>query len=102
MAASTATFIPRRSRTRAAYEALLASHGHAEVDGQDVNVNDLERLASAIGGSALMMYGLGRGTLCGLGLAAVGGALVVRGASGHCKLYETLGLNTANARSQTE
>jgi uncharacterized membrane protein len=60
-----------------------------------VNVGDVERWLSVLGGSALGVYGLKRGRLAGLGLAALGGALVYRGASGHCSLYGALGVSTA-------
>jgi uncharacterized membrane protein len=46
-------------------------------------------------GGLLTLYGLTRGSLGGLGLAALGGGLLYRGASGHCHLYEALGVNTA-------
>src|SRR5438105_6951685 len=60
-----------------------------------INVNDMERLISLMGGAVLTGYGLSRGTLAGLGLAAVGGGLLYRGAPGHCDLYEALGICTA-------
>jgi uncharacterized membrane protein len=59
------------------------------------NVGDLERWASLVGGGALALYGLTRGSLAGLGLAAVGGGLVYRGATGHCPVYHALGVSTA-------
>jgi uncharacterized membrane protein len=65
----------------------------------DINVNELERMASTVGGGTLMMYGLSRGTLAGLGLAFVGGALVYRGLTGHCNFYGALGLNTADKKA---
>jgi uncharacterized membrane protein len=63
-----------------------------------VNVGEVERWASAIGGGALAVYGitrLAKGNLLGAALGLVGGALVYRGATGHCDLYQSLGLNTA-------
>jgi uncharacterized membrane protein len=48
-----------------------------------------------VGGSALGIYGLTRGSLAGLGLAAAGGALISRGATGHCSVFGALGFNTA-------
>ena len=44
-----------------------------------VNVGDLERMVSAVGGGALALYGLSRGTLGGLCLAGIGGCLAYRG-----------------------
>ena len=61
----------------------------------NVNVGQYERWASAVGGGALAVYGLTRGTYAGVALALLGGALVYRGASGHCDLYQAMGVNTA-------
>ena len=59
------------------------------------NVSDPERWISVIGGSAIAAYGLKMRSIPGLVLSAVGGALVWRGATGHCAVYESLGLSTA-------
>jgi uncharacterized membrane protein len=71
-------------------------------DGENrhINVGDVERTASAVGGGAIALYGLTRGTLGGLFLAGVGGALVYRGLSGHCSLYCALGISTADERGR--
>src|SRR5205085_9599093 len=61
-----------------------------------INVNEFERWASAIGGGALALYGLTRGTFTGVTLALFGGALLHRGVTGHCHLYETIGVSTAS------
>src|SRR5689334_16034015 len=63
-----------------------------------VNVGDPERWVSLAAGGALALYGLRRGTLGGLVLAGLGGSLVYRGATGHCSLFEALGVNTAERR----
>ena len=60
-----------------------------------VNVGDTERLLSTIGGGALALYGLTRGSFSGIALALAGGALIYRGVTGHCNLYEAMGVNTA-------
>jgi len=65
--------------------------------GQAVNVGDTERMISAIAGGALALYGLRRGSLGGLLIAAVGAALGYRGITGTCQLYEQLGIDTAGA-----
>lgn len=62
-------------------------------DGQ--NVGDGERWVSVIFGTALAGYGLTKRTSIGYGLALLGGAMVWRGASGHCPVYEALGMTTA-------
>ncbi len=62
------------------------------------NVGETERWASLIGGSALMAWGLThlvRGKWDGIVFTGLGGALVYRGATGHCPAYGTLGLNSA-------
>lgn len=63
---------------------------------ENTNVSDRERIASMIGGAALAAYGLIKHDRGGLGLAALGGALLFRGYTGHCSLYETLGVNTSD------
>jgi uncharacterized membrane protein len=66
--------------------------------GANVNVGEIERWASAIGGGALAVYGITRlvqGNWLGAVLGLVGGGLVYRGATGHCDLYQSLGINTA-------
>ncbi|HEX8178574.1 MAG TPA: SRPBCC family protein [Pyrinomonadaceae bacterium] len=68
--------------------------------GRGVNVGEVERWASAIGGGALALYGLTRGTFGGVTLALVGGGLLYRGLSGHCELYQTIGFNTASSESE--
>ena len=60
-----------------------------------VNVSEAERWASAIGGGALAIYGLTRGTYSGVALALLGGTLVYRGVTGHCNLYQAIGVDTA-------
>jgi uncharacterized membrane protein len=63
--------------------------------GSNVNIGDTERIVSFLGGGALALLGLSRGSLGGLALAAVGGSLAYRGATGHCSVYQTLDINTA-------
>jgi uncharacterized membrane protein len=63
-----------------------------------VNVASPERWASAIGGGALAVYGLTRRSPGGLLLAVLGAGMLYRGATGHCNVYEALGLSTATSR----
>ena len=63
------------------------------------NVGQVERWASAVGGGALALYGLTRGSLGGIALALVGAALVQRGVTGHCNLYEAMNISTAGDES---
>lgn len=59
------------------------------------NVGDLERILSAVGGGALAIAGLKRRGVSGMALAALGTALVHRGATGYCRVYDALGVSTA-------
>jgi uncharacterized membrane protein len=59
------------------------------------NVSEPERWISVIFGSALTAYGLKMRSLPGAVVAAIGGALVWRGASGSCPVYESMGVSTA-------
>ena len=57
------------------------------------NLGAVERVASIVGGTVLVVFGLRRRSRAGLSLAWSGAMLVVRGVSGWCALYETLGIN---------
>jgi uncharacterized membrane protein len=61
----------------------------------DINVAQPERWLSVIAGTALAAYGLKRRSLSGIALAAAGGALIFRGATGHCHVYGALGFSSA-------
>jgi uncharacterized membrane protein len=65
------------------------------ISSSERNVSEPERWASVIFGSALAAYGLKMRSIPGIVVAAVGGALVHRGATGHCLVYESMGLSTA-------
>lgn len=67
----------------------------ANIGSSNVNVNQTERWASALAGGALAIYGLTRRTWGGGVLALVGGTLIYRGSTGHCYMYDALGVNTA-------
>jgi uncharacterized membrane protein len=65
----------------------------------DVNVAEVERWASALGGAALAAYGVrllrDEHRVPGAVAAAAGAALIVRGATGRCPMYAAAGINTA-------
>ncbi len=63
------------------------------------NLNDGERIASGVGGAALLAYGLARPSLVNT-LLAIGGALLLeRGVTGACSLYRALGIDTRRPRA---
>ncbi len=60
-----------------------------------VNVGRVERWLSMVAGGALAAYGLKRRSIPGHTAALAGAALLYRGATGHCDLYQVLGINRA-------
>jgi uncharacterized membrane protein len=66
------------------------------------NISEVERWLSIAAGIGLAAYGLTRrkGPAAWM-LAAFGGLLVRRGASGHCDTYELFGINTAGTGQDT-
>jgi hypothetical protein len=62
-----------------------------------VNVSKAERIASIAAGAGLSLAGLRRfDSPFGWLLAAIGGATMYRGISGHCYTYQWLGMSTAD------
>ncbi len=59
------------------------------------NVGSGERIASALAGAVLVLGGINRGGLSGLLMGLGGGALVKRGFTGQCQLYQAMGIDTA-------
>jgi hypothetical protein len=67
-----------------------------------LNINESERLISVIGGTGAVLYGLLRRSPLGIGLALIGGVLLYRGLTGHCPLFEALGINTISRTEQLQ
>jgi uncharacterized membrane protein len=59
------------------------------------NLGETERWASIAAGAVLVATGLARGRSAGLLAGLLGGSLLYRGATGHCLMYELLGISTA-------
>jgi uncharacterized membrane protein len=68
---------------------------------QEQNVGQAERVTSVAAGSILAILGLSRGSLPGLLIAGVGGAMAYRGLSGHCPISQALGVNTAETDEES-
>jgi len=66
-----------------------------------INISETERLASAIGGALLAAYGISQRSKSGAAIAAAGGALIVRGATGYCPGYATLGVDTSSEETKS-
>lgn len=58
------------------------------------NVGRIERAVSVGSGGWLLLKGLRHGGLVGATTAGLGAMLIKRGVSGHCEVYEKLGMNT--------
>ncbi len=58
------------------------------------NVGEVERMMSALAGGALLAAGLPRRSWTGAGLSVLGAALLHRGLSGYCAVFEAMGVNT--------
>ncbi|HKP45388.1 MAG TPA: SRPBCC family protein [Pyrinomonadaceae bacterium] len=72
----------------------------ADSGGNRTNVGKAERIASAIGGGALIGYALVNRSKLNTALGLLGAALLYRGASGQCEVYRALGVNTANTAGE--
>jgi uncharacterized membrane protein len=66
----------------------------------DINIGYSERMAGAIGGPLLALFGLTRGTPGGVLLAAGGGYLLYRSITGHCAIYQAAGITTTRGASE--
>lgn len=62
----------------------------------NTNVSPTERLISGVAGGALIAYGVKRGDAVGILLSVLGGGLTLRGATGHCQVYDAMDINTAD------
>ena len=63
------------------------------------NVGTTERVASVVAGSALIGMGIRTRSAGGVVAALTGGALLFRGATGHCPIFAAIGLSTAEEPS---
>lgn len=61
------------------------------------NVGDAERVLSVVGGGALAVAALRRRGMSGAALGALAAELIRRGTTGRCRLYERLGVSTADS-----
>jgi uncharacterized membrane protein len=85
--AEAAVIMPQQHHTPAVEHPMPAD--------RSVNVGDLERWLSLLGGGMLALYSLRR-SLGHFVLLSGAGALLYRGLTGHCALYKTMGVNTVH------
>jgi uncharacterized membrane protein len=62
---------------------------------ENTNVSQPERMLSILGGTGAIAFGLTKRNTAGYMMAALGGALLWRGISGHSNVYQLFGINTA-------
>jgi uncharacterized membrane protein len=67
----------------------------------DRNLSDTEKWLSIVAGTGFALYGISRRNKQGWLMTAIGGMLLQRGTTGHCHVYEALGLNTAGTGDDT-
>jgi uncharacterized membrane protein len=82
------------------YEPAATDEGRTSI-----NVSHAERWISGALGVACAAAGLSRkspGSPASLALATIGGALLYRGAAGHCSMYRALGINTSDRPAAPE
>jgi uncharacterized membrane protein len=69
-------------------------------DALNINVQQPERIGSIAAGAGLVLYGASRRSFGGMLIALLGGALIHRGATGHCAMYEKLGINSRQLNTE--
>lgn len=60
----------------------------------ETNIGNGERVVSTVAGGGLIAYGLKQGGLAGTVLSLLGGGMLLRGATGHSRLYDAMGFDT--------
>jgi len=65
------------------------------IENMEVNVGSAERSASVAAGAILAVLGISRRSVPGALIAGLGGMMIYRGATGHCHLYDAMGIDTA-------
>src|SRR5688500_4651817 len=68
--------------------------------GRPINVGPVERLLSMAAGGALAAYGLKRRETAGGTAALAGAVLLYWGATGHCDVYQAMGVNHASGHGK--
>lgn len=79
-------------------ERSMSVYEHEHRQSEVHNVSDYERIASLAVGSCMALYGLKKMSIPGALMSLAGAALVQRGWTGFCSLYDAIGMNTAAPR----
>ena len=67
--------------------------GACRMKSEHVNMNDTERMISVVSGVALALWGFGRLPKTSLLLLAGGLCAIYRGSTGHCHMYDQMGID---------
>lgn len=78
-----------------------SEQGESQQEHKPVNVGQGERAVSVAAGAILALTGMSRRSLPGLLIAGVGGAMIYRGSTGHCPVYEALEVDTAHDQGKS-
>jgi uncharacterized membrane protein len=74
---------------------MFANHNQSCSSSKEMNVGEVERIASLAIGAGFTLYGLRYlNSLWGAAALGLGGSLIYRGASGRCLTYCALGIST--------
>src|SRR5215210_1713334 len=82
-------------------EQMIEMSSRSESGSSEQNINNPERIASAVAGGALVAYGINQGGILGTTLTLLGGGLLYRGGTGHCHVYDAAGINTNDPSKTT-
>ena len=80
-------------------EQFTASQSAAARSPSRINVGQLERVVSGLSGAILIGLGVRQRGLLGWTIAGVGGAMLERAATGHCRVYQALNMNSADGEA---
>jgi uncharacterized membrane protein len=95
MATTTGTQASSLARFEGGQRGLPAAKGIGQLPATSrVNVGNTERQVSLAAGAVAAILGIARRDVKGLLMAALGAGLVYRGASGHCGVYQALGIDS--------
>jgi uncharacterized membrane protein len=73
---------------------MLAQDFAAKAFDREINLDETERVLSAVGGGALLLTTANLRSIRGLLATVAGASMVYRGFTGHCPLYSILGVCT--------
>lgn len=77
-------------------------NGRKQAPRREPNVGGQERILCIAAGSALALLGISRRSVPGIILGALGGGLIYRGATGHCSVYQAIGVDSTHRPARPE